>query len=441
MSSAQDNAVIVGGGWAGLAAAVELSHAGVPVTLVESARQLGGRARCVRFGTERVDNGQHIMIGAYHDLLQLLQRIGIDEARVLRRLPLSLELLEPQGPGFHLRTAGLPAPLHLVTALLRATGLSTRERLAAVRFGRSLSSLAASLREDISVQALLMGSRQPARLVQCLWQPLCLAALNTPIQTASARIFLRVLQEAFAPPRENSDLLLPVTDLGSALPEPALQFIEARGGKVLLSRRVTGIDISDGAVRGVRMGDETLTTGRVVLAVNPVMCRRLLSPHPAFADTVRDLGLLDHQPITTLYLRYARDVHLHRPMLGLLQGMGQWVFDRGLCGQPGCIAVVISAEGEHMHLDNEPLVRAVTEELAALFPHWPAPEESLVIREKRATFASNVDVDRLRPASETAVEGCWLAGDYTDTGLPGTLESAVRSGRTCARGILASSGR
>jgi squalene-associated FAD-dependent desaturase len=428
--------VVVGGGWAGLAAAIELVYAGVPVTLIEAARQLGGRARCVRFGELRVDNGQHILLGAYREWLALLERIGLPEGQVVRRLPLQLDMRHPREPGLTLRTPALPAPLHLLAGLLVARGLSARERLAALRFGHCLARTRLSLAEDRSVARLLREHGQPPRLIRLLWEPLCLAALNTPIEIASARIFLGVLRESFRHRRHDSDLLLPITDLGSALPEPAQRYIEDHGGQVLLHRRVSGLRIERGVLQGVELEGGFLPARQLVLAVSPVMCRRLLSPHAAFAGIVDKLERLDHQPITTLYLRYPPGVRLPHPMLGLLDGHGQWVFDRGLAGQAGLMAVVISATGTHMELDNAALTAAVRQELADLFPHWPAPLDSLVIREKRATFASRVGVDGLRPAPATPVAGCWLAGDFTATGLPGTLEGAVMSGRACARGIL-----
>lgn len=428
--------VVVGGGWAGLAAAVELTHAGVPVILIEAARQLGGRARCVRFGELRVDNGQHILLGAYREWQSLLQRIGLDEAQVVRRLPLQLEMLGRQDPGLHLRAPALPAPLHLLAGLLGARGLSLGERLAALRFGLFLARTRLSAQQDRSVAELLRERRQPPRLIRLLWEPLCLAALNTPIDTASAQLFLRVLRESFRHRRRDSDLLLPVTDLGSALPEPALHYIERHGGQVWLNRRVTGLRLAGDRLQGVELDTEFLPAPRVVLAVGASICQRLLSPHPAFTGVVGKLVQLDYQPITTLYLRYPEPMRLPRPMLGLLDGPGQWVFDRALAGQPGLMAVVISAAGAHMELDNAALGEAVVRQLAGLFPHWPAPREHMIIREKRATFASRVGIEALRPAAATPVAGCWLAGDFTATGLPGTLEGAVLSGRACARGIL-----
>ncbi len=432
-----DNILVVGGGWAGIATAVELAHGGVPVTLIESARQLGGRARCVRFNDARVDNGQHILIGAYRNLLTLLSQIGVQEQQVLLRMPLSLEMRSLAATEFLLSTPALPAPLHLLAGLLKAQGLNTRERLSALRFGRYLSTNTHGLQEDISVQALLVSQKQPSGLIRKLWEPICIAALNTPIQIASAQLFLQVLRQTFLDQHDASDLLLPVQDLGKLLPEPALDYIEKKGGKVILNRRVTQLNIRDNRVTGIQLERETLPASQVVLAVNPVNCRRLLMPHKSFSSTCSQLKQLHYQPITTIYLRYPENVSLPRAMLGVLDGLSHWIFDRSITGQKGMIAVVISADGKHMELKNNALCQQVVSELSTLLPHWPVPLETMVIREKRATFSAQVGVNRIRPALNTTVGGCWLAGDFTATGLPGTLEGAVASGRQCARHILA----
>jgi uncharacterized protein with NAD-binding domain and iron-sulfur cluster len=148
------------------------------------------------------------------------------------------------------------------------------------------------------------------------------------------------------------------------------------------------------------------------------------------------LAELGSEPVATLYLQYPTETKTDFPISGLESSLGHWVFDRRICGQPGLMAVVISARGDHDTLTGEALTARVVNELAACFPHWPAPEHTRLIREKRATFCSRVGVDAVRPDNRTAVQGLWLAGDYTNTGLPATLESAVRSGTACARALL-----
>ncbi len=430
-------AIVIGGGWAGLSAAVELARCGVKVSLFEAARQLGGRARCVRFGDDRVDNGQHIMVGAYHSMLALLETLDVDTASAFLRTPLDLDVRGLTRPALRLRARNLPAPLHLALAVAAATGLSPPSRLRLTRFCLRIIRNQITLDHDISAQSLLLSERQDPRLTQALWGPLCLAALNTPIGEASAEIFLKVLGRTFRGDATNADLLIPRSDLGSLLPEPAMDFIERHGGSVILNHRIEGLNFQDDRCVGVRWREGDAAADRIILAVNPVMCRRLLASHPALAQIAAGLATLRHDPITTVYLRYPDAVTLgSNALFGLQDGLGQWFFERRLSGHPTIIAAVISGRGQHLRYSNAQLAIQVEAELRQLHPGWPAAIEHLVIREKRATFAAVTGINGIRPVCRTPVSGLWLAGDFTATELPATLEGAVQSGLDAARQAL-----
>ena len=427
---------IVGAGWAGLAAAITLARHGPPVTLIEAAPEAGGRARSLEHKGMLLDNGQHLFIGAYRETLALMQLIGIDVETAFRRLPLSLEMLDERGQrALRLHAPALPAPLHLLAALLGARGLSPGERLRALRFGASWQRFERSPEADIDVASWLREQGQTRRLCQRLWHPLCLAVMNTPPAEASARIFARVLRDAFLHRRHDADLLIPRRSLGELLPRPALAWLEDRG-TALVHRRITAISCDDGKLRLQGRGFDACFD-QAILAIGHHVAPGLL-PQDSRLDSLRQrLSALAHsEPVCTVYLRYPEPVSLDHPMLGLLDGPGQWIFDRRVDGHPGVMAVVISANGPHMHLNKNALRKTVTRQLAALFPHWPAPDDGLVVREKRATFHAGVGIDALRPGNATPVPGLWLAGDFTDTGYPATLEGAVRSGVQCALSIL-----
>ncbi len=433
----QNRIGIVGAGWAGLAAAVTLVETGQSVTLYEAAPRPGGRARALPWRDLELDNGQHLFIGAYHQTLALLRTLDIDPERAFLRLPLGLTLLGTETtPGLTLRVPRLPAPLHLLAGLLGAQGLGLADRLRALRFGTGWKAARWPADDDISVSQWLREQDQSSRLCKTLWDPLCLAVMNTPPDTASARVFARVLCDAFLRRRNDSDLLVPRRALGALLPEPALAWLRARGTQIV-QQRIAGVVREEiGTFRLQTRNGTVCRHARLILAPGHHALADLLPDHPSLkgiTDMARRFG---SEPVTTVYLRYPPQVRLAQPMLGLLSAPGQWLFDRRVAGQPGVMAVVISAGGSHMTLSKAALIQAVSAQLAGHFPHWPAPRNGFVVREKRATFRCEVGIDARRPGNATPLPGLWLAGDFTDTGYPATLEGAVRSGVQCALSVL-----
>ncbi|MDR3299369.1 MAG: hydroxysqualene dehydroxylase HpnE [Candidatus Accumulibacter sp.] len=425
MSAPTPRVAVVGGGWAGLACAVELCAAGVPVCVFEAAKQLGGRARRVDIEGHALDNGQHLLLGAYRETLRVMRLSGADPERLLRRCP--LELACPRD-GFHLRLPRLPAPFNLAAGLLTAKGCPPGEKLAAVRFVRALQTSAYRLADDISVAALLDRHRQTGNLRRLLWEPLCLAALNTPPQHASAQIFANVLRDVLGGTRESSDLLLPRADLNRVFPDAAASFIAAHGGEIRRSARVGRIE------QPLAIDGESFS--HAVIATAPRQAAGLLREHTETRDIAALLDTYRFEPIGTVYLAYPDTLRLSFPMLGMSGPLGQWVFDRGQLGNVGgLMACVLSAQGAWDERDDASLAAALHGELrTTLARALPDPAWHRVIRERRATFSCRPGL--LRPAAETALRGVWLAGDYVFADYPATLESAVRSGCHAARRIL-----
>ncbi|NNF96524.1 MAG: NAD(P)-binding protein, partial [Halobacteria archaeon] len=242
--------VVVGAGWAGLATAVSLTRAGIPVKLYESARQIGGRARRVPFQDQTVDNGQHLFIGAYRETLSIMEAVGVDIPKVLLRQRLQLISKYQDGKTLVLKTPRLPAPLHLLWGLLTAHGLSAKERLRAIRLGLKLKLGRLKLTQDISVSEFLHQQGQPDSLNQVLWFPLCFAIMNTHPQEASAEIFICVLADAFLQHQQDSNLLYARTDLSHVLPDPAVDFIEQHGSQVQLGHRINRLEIQANRITG-----------------------------------------------------------------------------------------------------------------------------------------------------------------------------------------------
>lgn len=422
---------IVGAGWSGLAAAVDLVAADCSVTVFEAARQPGGRARGVTVDDDRLDNGQHLLSGAYSETLALLARVGVDSAAALLRLPLHIYV--PQR--FRLRLPQLPAPLHLAVGLLAADGPSWREKFSAATFMRRLQRDGYRLAADLPVSTWLDANRQHGSLRHQLWEALCLAALNTPPEHASAQVFANILRDTLGAAREATDLLIPRQDLGRLLPDPAIAYIRSRGGSFSCPTRIRSI-LDNG--RGFTLGGDNFTADfdAVILACAPQHAGALLPPVPELADTRAAIAGLRYEPICTVYVRYPDDIRLPLPLLALDHGPGQWVFDRGVLGnRPGLLAHVLSASGSWQDLTNDALAAALHAALASVVPGLPEPLNHRVLRERRATFACAPNL--LRPANATPMRGLWLAGDYTAGDYPATLEGAVRSGRIAARSVLA----
>ena len=413
-----------------MAAATTLAERRVPVTVFEAARQLGGRARRVEHRDTALDNGLHILIGAYAETLRLVALVNPAHTQALLRLPLEWHV---QGE-FHLRAARLPAPLHLLIAVLRAHGLSGAEKFSAIRFLVALRMNRYTLAQDISVELLLDRHNQSEKLRRVLWRPLCVAALNTPPASASAQVFLNVLRDSLDAAREASDLVLARVDLSALFPEPAASYIEQRGGTVLRSQRVTAIDPLAGGFE-IEAGGQRQAFSHVICALPPHQVNAFLIGITALSDIATTIERLQYQPIHSVWLQYPASVALPSPMLGLTQGLIHWVFDREkLCGQRGLIGAVISAAGEHQALSQDELGLRVHRELKRHVGDLPDPLWTRVIAEKRATFACTPGVRR--PPQITPLANFYLAGDYTASDYPATLESAVKSGVLCARHIL-----
>lgn len=422
---------IIGGGYAGLACAVDLTRGGAHVTLFERSHTLGGRARVVVKDGHRVDNGQHILIGAYTELARLMRAVG-QSPKVLERRPLTLVT-----PGkLELRAARLPAPLHLAVGLLRAKGLSWADRRAMRALMRHLKQFGSRIDAHATVAALLHDTAQTPRLIELIWAPLCVAALNTPIERASARVFASVLRDSLMGTAADSELLIPRTDLTELFPVQAARFLATRRGRLDTGTTITGVTRD---ALGFALGGDAFANRRfehVVIATAPYHAGTLL--RSAGCETLaQQIDAFEHEPIVTVYLAFDESVHLPEPMIGLTSGPAQWAFDRGaLGGEPGLLACVISAHGSHEDLSREELEAQVREQLSAtLARELPQPLWSMTITEKRATIACTPGLTR--PGIATPVPGLWLAGDYLDSPYPATLESAVRSGSAAARAILA----
>jgi len=409
---------VVGAGWAGLAAAVQATADGHAVTLLEMAGHGGGRARSVIIDSLALDNGQHILIGAYSETLRLMQLVGVNPAMVLQRRP--LELLYPDGSGLRLRRGNVHVAF--AWAVARARGWSWLDRWRLLR--QTLSWLRNDMRNPgVDTVAQLCASL-PDRVRADLIDPLCIAALNTPSTQASATVFLRVLADALFGGPGSSDLLLPAAGLSQLFPQPAIVWLARQGASVRLGHRVQTIARQLDDIWLV--DDEPFDA--VVLACSAVEAARLVDRlNPAWSALAASLH---YEPIATVYLRRHAQP-LPSPMVALRSSVerpAQFAFDLGLLGQHKDLAAfVVSGARAWLERGLAALAHSVQRQAADALPNSFGPSPTIVhtAMERRATFAC---VPALaRPALRVA-RGLFAAGDYVEGPYPATIEGAVRSG-------------
>jgi squalene-associated FAD-dependent desaturase len=440
--------VVVGGGFAGLAAATRLAERGRQVLVLEARARLGGRATAFpdRDSGEIVDNGQHVMFGCYRDTLAFLRRIdALPNVEVQRAL--DVPFIAPDGRRSRLACPPWPAPLHLLGGILRWTAVPFADRLSALRLapallrarGRTTAELDAATRPQ-SVDAWLRAHGQSPKLIAALWEPLAIAALNQPTAHAAAAPFVRVLAEMFGRDPLASALVLPRTPLDEMYARPARAYIEARGGEVRTGALARVQPAGDGRlavdVRTAAHGaPERIDAAAVVAAVPWHALRNLLPDPPAsLSGIIADAARMPSMPIVTVNLWYDRVV-MDEPFVGLEGRTIQWIFDkRRVFGeQASHLSLVVSAAETVAPLGRDALVDIAAREVAAALPAARTARlvRATVVRERQATFSLHADAPP-RPANRTPVPGLVLAGDWTDTGLPSTIESAVVSGHRAA---------
>jgi len=420
---------VVGAGWAGLAAAVAATRRGAQVTLFEMARQPGGRARQVTTDAGHFDNGQHILIGAYTATLALMRSVGADPDTLLLRRPLAWA--DPQGQGLAL-PPGAPLP-SFVRATLAMRAWPWHARLALLRVASGWLLRGFQCPPHMTVEHLC--GHLPLAVRRDLIEPLCVAALNTPMPQASATVFLRVLRDALFSGRGSADLLLPRQPLSALLPTPAWAWLSAHGATCRSGHRVQSLQAGHG---GWLVDGEPFDA--VILACTATEAARLAGPiQPAWATLA---GALRYEPIVTAYLRDAK-LRTPQPMVLLpapghgVPGPAQFAFDLGALqgdvASAGLWAWVASSAAPALADGLHACGLALLGQARGAFPgHFSGPDAQVLVHlaaERRATFACTPALPR--PPGGIA-PGLAAAGDYIEGPYPATLEGAVRSGLAAA---------
>lgn len=436
--------LIIGGGFAGLSAAVSLATRGVRVTVIEQRRILGGRAYSIEDGAtgELIDNGQHALLGAFHETQKFLREIGTD-GLVRYQDRFRMVLAEPGGRRVTLKAAKLPAPLHLAAAVARCRGLSITDRLHLLRAGLSIL-ITRSLPDTMTLMDWMDSLHQPESLRQRWWYPLAISALNEHPHRASADLFLRVLKSAYFGSVRDSSFGIITVGLGDLYTEQSRKLIEADGGEVYPSAPAERLVFSGRRIEAVVLRNGgAMTADAVISAVPHHVLRKLLPPdlmdHGAPFES---LTHLTESPMVSIHLWFDRPV-LDEEFIGLVDSPIQWVFDKSRLWkkdetQAGALACITSGAYDFIDRPREELISLAHKELGRFIPDVRTAKliHSRLIKERQATYSCTPEAEQWRPTQRTPFENFYLAGDWTRTGLPATIEGAVTSGRRCANLIL-----
>ncbi len=422
--------LVIGGGWSGLAAACQLApHTNV--TLLEAAPQLGGRARAVSWQEDYIDNGQHLFLGAYHHTYSLLKHIGLSANLLFHTMP------------FQWQSHGATDHIHFSLRNLKKLpwlslkGLKLREKISFLWVLNTLRKPLARSQHQTTVLQFLKKFHQSPKLIEHFWQPLCEAALTTPIESAAMAVFHQVMYTAFGSDLSASDYWIPTQDLSKLLPEPAHDFLINQGAKVYLNQRVQRLCIEGNRCTGVWSKDMFYPAQQIILATPYQQTCALLQPYANCHTLCESLKHLVPAQISTLYLRFSKPIATPLPFFHIQARLPFWVFNRLHCQQPDLLALVFS-QTQPLLQDEAALLYMVMPWLRSVLPDLPAPITSKLIREKRGAFEATLFAEQHRPTLQTPISNVLLAGDYVANGYPACLEGAVLNGTRCSDRTLAS---
>jgi squalene-associated FAD-dependent desaturase len=436
--------VIVGGGLSGLAAAVRLSSRRIPVLLLEQRKSPGGRAYSfvdASTGTV-IDNGQHVLIAGYNRTMEFLGTIGTRELLAVQASP-EFQFHHPDRGFCSLRLPGLPPPFDLIAGIITTDLFSAADKLRMLRAGVGLTSFREGSVRGMTVESWLDSLGQSPETKRSFWEPLAIAIMNEHIGVASALVFIRAIRTAFLSSRGGASLAIPTVGLSELYVDPARSFIERQGGIVRCGADVTGTAGEGGRVTGVLLKEgEMVMCSAVILAVPSYRAPTLLPAMLRESGYMAECASIPVSPIVSVHLWFDNDF-MPQETLGVIGRRIQWVFNRRkICRETmsgGHVSVVISAAHAFVDMENDDLTRTAVEDLRSIFGADMGHEKhAVVIREKRGTFSCTPAVERIRPANDTPVPNLFVAGDWTDTGYPATIEGAIMSGERCADLVAAS---
>ena len=451
-SDSGPSALVIGGGLAGIAAAVRLAEAGWQVTLLEARASLGGRAFSFveRESDRELDNGQHVIVGACHNLIAFLDRIGVSDLWHIQPR-LNVDVYDRNGRRGNLYGLGGPAPGHLLSAFFTYRHLSPGDKFRAVRgvIAAMLANRSSPSMETTSFYDWLRAQGQSDRCIYNLWNVIIEGTLNDNIRDVSAAMGLMIVQDGLLKGRRETNLGYPKVPLGQAIGAPCEAYLRTLGVRILLGAPAYAIEVeADGSVRGVASGSgQILSADAYVSAVPFWILPKLIPDHLAGKIPFASLTGLQTSPIVNVHLEYDRPV-MDGDFCYFLDSSLQWVFNESLIrgsdqyhsGQS--LTVSISAAWDHINLPRPELARIIADEMKAAFPRARQAQltKSVVVKQRNATFRCTPGAQRNRPGPITASPNLFLAGEWTDTGWPSTMEGAIISGYNAAAAVMSGLG-
>lgn len=420
--------IVIGGGFAGLSASAYLANAGVIVELLEASPKLGGRAYSFleKETNTIVDNGQHLQLGCYYNTLDFLNLIGSsDKVQVQKKM--SVNFLKPNFELHELKSSSLPYPLNLFSAILNYTAVSLRERLSILRLFSKLPFYSNRDLEKISVEEFLIKEKQNENLIKAFWEILCVGALNTNLTKASAKILADILKIIFLSGNEGSKFVIPKEGLSEIYCQQAKKFIEDRQGKISLSEKVEEISIEKNRANQIKTNKRIITDFDLIISAVPYYGIKKILSTLNFEDFTQE-----YSSILNVHI-WPKENKLGNNFYGLIGSEIHWIFSHN-----SHLTCVISDADYLMDKSNEEIMAMIYSQLVKYLKiSRDDITKYLIIKEKRATFIPSNKILYNRPNSETQIKNLYLAGDWVNTGLPSTIESAVKSGQTLANDIIA----
>ncbi len=420
--------LVIGGGIAGLTSAVYLLKAGFKVELLESSPKLGGRAysfQDLSTGTV-IDNGQHILMGCYKETLKFLKIINAeDNLHIQKRL--SVNFLAPKQKLYKLKSFPLFYPLNLVAGLLNYKALNFNERIRLLLLLSRLPFYSGDKLESLSIYEWLEMENQSMQVRKAFWEIIAVGAMNTNIEKASAKVFVNLIKRMFLNGNFSTKIILPAYGLTETYCNHAEKFIEDHCGIINLQEGIQSVNINNNKICEVITTKKSITEFDYLISSVPQYALKKIFPEENFSKT--DFA---YSSILSVHLWLKENV-LDKTFYGLIDSHVHWIFNHG-----SHLTIVISDADKYIDESKENILSIILSELEKYTNIKREMVESFkIIKEKRATFVASKETQHSRPCTKTNISNFFLAGDWIDTGLPSTIESAVLSGRLAAEAVIA----